>query len=906
VSGALPTGTVTFLFTDVEGSTRLLEELGAAAYAVELGRHREIVREAVATHGGVEVDTQGDAFFCAFGSARSAVDCAGHINEALAQGPIRLRMGVHTGEALVVDRHYVGMDVHRAARIGACGHGGQVVVSPTTAALLSGDDLALRDLGPHRLKDLVAPVTLYQLGDDDFPALKTLHRTNLPVPATAFLGREHELAALAERAREPGVRVLSLTGPGGTGKTRLALQLAAELSDGYPDGTWWVPLASLREGELIPSVLASVLDVEEAPGRPLTESIANTLAHRRALLLVDNCEHLVDAAAALVSTIVASCPEVLLLATSREPLAVSGEQVFAVPPLDADDAVELFGARARAAGSASGEDEDEDVVRQLCARLDNLPLAVELAAARAAALPPPALLERLSAGLDLLKGPRDVDERQRTLRATIAWSHGLLEEPEQRLFRRLAVFVGGAALEAIEDVCEADLEDLLSLVSKSLVREARTDDGEPRYWMLETIREFAADELESADELEDLRDRHLAWYVASVPEPRSDEPEGGEYLARVELELANMRAAFARSIERPDDTTACVALAQVLWNRNVTRGRYADAEDVALRTLSIELEPLDAVHFHDCAGVVRRLLGRPKEALDSYLTGERILDGLADRDEEWWRSWIDLKLDQAHFFYFENEQEAQAAVLDELEPAISAHGSPAQRLDLMHARMQFRYRLEQYALSAETEELAREVYELDRATGSPWASFTLGFCLLWRDNLDEAEEHLARALEDGRRAGIALLEVRCLVYGLLVRRRQGDVEAARARIDELESLEELHGYRGLVSSCQAWVANRDGELDRAVRFGEEALGEWGSEGRLGYGVFQWTARFPLLAVALARGDLEHALEHGAAMLDPRQQPLPDEIAAALVPAVASGRVDDLEAAVEVARRHGYA
>jgi tetratricopeptide (TPR) repeat protein len=338
----------------------------------------------------------------------------------------------------------------------------------------------------------------------------------------------------------------------------------------------------------------------------------------------------------------------------------------------------------------------------------------------------------------------------------------------------------------------------------------------------------------------------------------------------------------------------------------MTRGRYAEAEDVVLRALSVEPEPLDSVYFHDRAGIVRRLLGRPQEALDSYLAGERLLEGLTDRGPVWWQRWIDLKLDQAHFFYFENEQEAQRAVLDELEPAIAAHGGAAQRLDLMHARMQFRYRLEQYALSEETEELAREVYALDRESGSPWCSFTLGFCLLWRGKLDEAEEHLARGLDDGRRAGIALLEVRCLVYGLLVRRRQGDVEAARARLVELEELEELHGYRGLISSCHAWVACRDGELDRAVRCGEEALDEWGAEGRLGYGVFQWTARFPLLAVALARGELERAREHAAAMLDPRQQPLPDEIAAALGPGVASGRAEDLAAAVEVARRHGYA
>jgi tetratricopeptide (TPR) repeat protein len=322
--------------------------------------------------------------------------------------------------------------------------------------------------------------------------------------------------------------------------------------------------------------------------------------------------------------------------------------------------------------------------------------------------------------------------------------------------------------------------------------------------------------------------------------------------------------------------------------------------------LSLGLEPLEAVCFHDYVGVVRRLLGRPREALDSYLTGERVLEEVADRDPTWWKRWIDLKLDLAHFFYFENDQEAHGAVLDELEPAVSAHGSAAQRLDLLHARMQFRYRNERYSLSAETEELAREVYALDRASGNPWSSFTLGFCLLWRGKLEEADEHLARGLEDGRRAGIALLEVRCLVYGLLVRRRRNDVEAARSRLAELDAIEELHGYQGLISACAAWVALHDGEPDLVVRLGTAALEEWGSEGRLGYGVFQWTARFPLLAVALGRGDLEGALAHAAAMLDPRQQPLPDDIAAVLESAVASERAEDLQAAVEVARRDGYA
>lgn len=904
---SLPSGTVTFLFTDVEGSTRLLDELGVDAYAVELGRHRTVVRAALSRHGGVEVDTQGDAFFCAFGSARSAVTCATDITDALTSGPIRLRIGVHTGEALVVDRHYVGMEVHRAARIGACGHGGQVILSPTTVGLLTDGEFALRELGSHRLKDLAAPVVLHQLGHQEYPPLKSLYRTNLPVPATDFLGREQELGDLVRRAAEPGVRLLTLTGTGGTGKTRLVLQLAAEISDGFPDGIWWIPLAPLRQPELLASAVATVLGVEEEPGQELTTSIAASLARRRTLLVIDNCEHLVDSAATLVAAIVAGCPDVVVLATSREALAVSGEHVFTVPSLVEDDAVELFHARSHAAGGSSDQKGKGEVVRRLCARLDNLPLAVELAAARSVALPPATLLERLSSSLDLLKGPRDVDERQRTLRATIAWSHGLLEEPEQQLFRRLAVFAGGGSLDAIEAICDADLDDLLSLVSKSLVRELRADSHEPRYWMLETIREFAVGELRAAGELDRMRDRHARWYAARLPAPGSEELlslEGAE-LARIELDLANLRAAFAWSAESGDRASS-VVLAAVLWHRHSARGRYLEAEEVARRTLGLQPEPLDAAYFHDLLGVILRLLGRPAEALDSYLEGEQFLGTVVDRDERWWARWIDLKLDQAHFFYFENDQAGHRSVLDELEPAIAQHGTAARKLDLMHAQMQFRYRLERYALSEETEELARTVYELDVASGAVSGDFALGFCLLWRRKLDEAELHLARGLDAARNAGLALFEMRCLVYGLLATRLRGDREGVRARLAALEQFEELHGYLGLISSCAAWLSYRDGDFEQAANLAEQALAEWGSEGRLGYGVFQWTARFPLLGVALDTGDTVAALGHAQAMLDPRQQPLPEEIAAAVESAVTTGRVEDLRHALEVAQRFGYA
>ena len=900
----LPTGTVTFLFTDVEGSTRLLEELGAEAYAAELVRHREIVREALGEHGGVEVDTQGDAFFCAFGSARAAVACAAEILDELAAGPIRVRVGVHTGEALVVDRHYVGIDVHRAARIGACGHGGQVVLSPSTVALLEPGDVVLRDLGTHRLKDLAAPVVLHQLGDEEFPPLRTLYRTNLPVPATPFLGREDELAELVARPSEPGVRIVTLTGPGGSGKTRLSLQLAAELSDAYRDGVWWVPLAPLSGGELVASAVAGVLDVEEESGRTVADSIAATLERKRLLLVLDNCEHVVHAAAELVATVVRSCPDVLVVATSREPLAVAGEHVYPVLPLAADDAFELFHARARAAGARLDVASTHAIVTELCARLDNLPLAVELAAARAGVLPPAALLERLATRLDVLAGPRDAEERQRTLRAAIAWSYDLLDEHEQELFRRLGVFVGGASLPAIEAVCEADLEDLLSVASKSLVRHGSLPDGdEPRYFMLETIREFAAERLVESGELELLRERHADWFEDLA---RSFVlPESAERLARFELDLANLRAAFSWAEESEARWPAAIALALALEIRHFLRGRYAEAEDVARRALGLAPGPLDAATLHNRLGVVLRLQGRPREALHEYDVAERVLDGIATRDAAWWDRWLDLKLNQAGYFYFQNEQSELERVTRELEPAIAAHGTPSQRAELLHVRAQHRYRIERYALSEETETLAREMHVIGLEVGDVAADFTLGFSLLWRGKPAEAETYLERGRDVARARGMALVETRSLVYWLVAKRRLNDVEGARVRLAELEELDELHGYAGLLNANASWIAYRDGDFDRVVHTGEAALADWRSEGRTTASVFQWTALFPLLGVAVARGQLDAAREHASAMLDPSQQPLPDDIASALAVAADKGHLELLSHALELARPGGY-
>jgi predicted ATPase len=816
-------------------------------------------------------------------------------------------MGIHTGEALVVDRHYVGMDVHRAARIGACGHGGQVVLSPTTVALLEPGDFVLHDLGPHRLKDLAAPVVLAQLGDAEYPPLKALFRTNLPVPASPFLGREEELVELVALATEPVVRMLTLTGPGGTGKTRLALQLAAELSDGYPDGTWWVPLAQLRDGALIGSVVAHALDVDEEPAREITESIVSALGRKRLLLLVDNCEHIIEAAAALMDRLVGAGPDVLLVATSREPLSISGENVVPVQPLVEADAVELFHARARAAGARLDPRETEAVVMELCARLDNLPLAVELAAARAPALPPAALLERLSTRLDVLSGPRGGEERQRTLRAAIAWSYELLADDERRIFRNFAVFVGGASLPAIESVCEGELEDILSLVSKSLLRQT-VYDGEPRYFMLETIREFAVEELGLSRD-RDAHDRHLSWFTARARAFRrvadSNEPDVRDWLARMELDLANVRAAFVFAVAnaRADEG---VALAMALWISHQARGRYNEAAEIARQGLVLDPEPLDRSWLHEALGRVLRIQGHPTEALEAFQASERALNTIADRGADWWERWVELELTKATFFYFENRQAELSSLVGQLDSWLRDHGTPLQRVDFLHLRVQQAYRRENYAPSAETEALAREAHSRAVELNDWGADFMLGFCLLWRNKLDEAEQHFAAGREAARSAGTVLLETRCLVYGAIARRRRNDLEAAREWLAALDAQDELHGYSGLTSATGAWVAYRDGDLERAAARGVEALADWETDARSGSRVFEWTARFPLLGVALAHGDADGALEHAGAMLDESQQPLPAEISNALEQAVASGRVEDLRTALDLARSGGYA
>jgi predicted ATPase len=586
----LPYGTVTFLFTDVEGSTKLLHELGAEAYAEALANHRRILREAFSAHGGVEVDTQGDAFFVAFPTAPGALEAASEALQGLASSPLRVRMGIHTGTPHVGNDGYVGVDVHRAARIAACGHGGQVLLSASTASLLGTD--GLRDLGEHRLKDLSAPERIYQLGDVDFPPLESLHQTNLPIPSTSFLGRTQELSEVLGLLSREDVRLLTLTGTGGTGKTRLAAQAAAELAAGYPQGVWWVPLAPLRDPELVLATAGQALGSKNG--------LAEHIADKRLLLLFDNFEHLVEAAPE-VAGLLAACPHLELLVTSREPLHVTGEQEYPVPPFAHDEAVGFFLARARAVEPNFQADE---VVHDICRRLDDLPLALELAAARVKALSTGQILARLDQRLPLLTGgARDAPERQRTLRATIKWSHELLSEEEHRLFARLSVFAGGCTLEAAEEVAEADLDTLQSLVDKSLLRVS-----EERYWMLETIREYAQERLEADGHAEEFRLRHANWHLALAEEIASAEAVEGNY-DRLEQEHDNFRAALA-ALRRASDSTSelrlVVHLARFWYGGGHLREGLMRLEDVLGRADTVPERDKLLAHYYASAIALSR------------------------------------------------------------------------------------------------------------------------------------------------------------------------------------------------------------------------------------------------------------------------------------------------------------
>lgn len=567
----LPSGTVTFMFTDIEGSTALLHSVGPDQFAAALQQHRDIVRTACARHDGVEVDTQGDAFFVAFPTAAGAVEAARAAQEALAgAGALRIRIGLHTGTPLVVEEGYVGADVHLGARIASAGHGGQVLLSAATQALVDAD---VTRLGEHRLKDFERPVAIYQLGAEPFPPLKTLSTTNVPRPASSFVGRTAQLKDVLGMVRDGGARFVTLTGPGGSGKTRLAIEVAAELVGTVEARVVWAGLAAVRDRALVLPTLAKAIGAKG--------DVAEHVGDRRMVLVVDNLEHVVEAAADLAD-LLERCPNLTLLTTSRERLRVRGEHEYAVPPLTRGEAVELFQARAHVPA--------DDDVRELCKRLDDLPLAVELAAARTGVLTPRQILDRLSRRLDLLKGGRDADDRQQTLRATIDWSHALLSPDEQRLFARLSVFAGGADLAAAEAVAEADIDLLESLVDKSLVQF-----GDGRFRMLETMRQYAAERLAGSGTESEVARRHAEHFLAVAEAAQPDlfgvDPQA--VLDRLETEHDNLRAALTW-FEATGDVQSALGLAGALWEFWCLRTHFREGFDRLERLLSLDPTPTAA------------------------------------------------------------------------------------------------------------------------------------------------------------------------------------------------------------------------------------------------------------------------------------------------------------------------
>jgi len=567
-----PTGTVTLLFTDIEGSTRLLDRLGPERYREALELHRALLRRSFKRHDGYEVDYEGDAFFIAFARAKDAVAAAAMGQQALASADwpdgqgIRVRIGIHTGEPLAAPPKYVGLDVHKAARIMAAGHGGQVLLSEATTRLL--DSAETVGLGEHRLKDLLQAEPLYQLAvaglPQEFPALKTLGNrpTNLPVQPNPLVGRECEVAEVVALLRDADPRLVTLTGPGGTGKTRLALQVGAELVDDFESGAFFVSLAPIREAALVVPAIAQALAVREVPGEEFAQTLASYLEQKRMLLVLDNFEQVIVAAVE-VARLLDRCSRLKLVVTSRERLRLQGERTYAVPPLPlvdsaaeidavlANDAVALFVARARAAtGDFTLDASDASTVAEICARLDGLPLAIELAAARVPVLPPKALLGRLDQRLPLLTGgPRDQDDRQRTLRAAVGWSYELLDPAERTLFQRLSVFVDGCRFVAVAPVCGDDrdgdlLDRLQALVEKSLLVQRSDSFGEPRFWMLETIREYAAEQLREHNLFESTSQGHADYYLG-VAESISSEDLDADSIRLLEADHDNLRSALS-------------------------------------------------------------------------------------------------------------------------------------------------------------------------------------------------------------------------------------------------------------------------------------------------------------------------------------------------------------------------
>ena len=810
-----PTGTITFLFTDIEGSTALEQRVGTIRYGALRERHRAILRDVWAAHDGTEQSTEGDSFFVVFGSARAAVAAAVSAQRRLAREPwpeveaVRVRMGIHSGEAELVGGSLLGLDINRGARIAAVGHGGQILASEATRALIASSlpaDIQLRDLGAFRLKDLLGPERLVQVDADDlpseFPPLRTpdAHPNNLPTQLTTFIGRDTELADVADLLG--ATRLLTLTGPGGTGKTRLSIQLAARVSEDFPDGLFFVPLEPIRDPMLVASRIAGTVGLVEGGARPVAEALAEWLRDRRVLLVLDNFEQVV-AAAPVVADLLRAAPAIKIVVTSRAPLHVSGEQEYPVPGLPTPPdpsqssgldrlnrpggrpgvdptsinqyaAVRLFIERAVAVRPGFAVTNDNaPAVAAISARLHGMPLAIELAAARIKLLSPDAILVRLEHQLDLLAaGARDLPVRQQTLRGAIAWSYDLLDDGGKRLLDRLSVFASGCDLASTEAICGSAAEvggevidGLMTLVDQSLVKVEETADGEPRFRLLDTIREYAAEHLVERGETQQIETRHRDWYVALAAQAAVElsGPSQRRWLDRLELEHDDIRAVLDRAVAAPDPSVA-IGLAFSMWRFWQKHGHLAEARR--------RLEAMAAAPWshHDS-----RLRARLMEALGGTCWWQGEIAPMARRYNEALELWrgIGDEIELANACYNASFGYAvpQIGARDEPDPDPERIGLGLleQARDIYHrigdrrgeantlwGIGNYKYFHNDLSNGVEDFRLALGMFrEVDDLTMEGWSLHMLGTGLLRNGDIDEARDHIVHAMRHFHAAGDA-------------------------------------------------------------------------------------------------------------------------------------------------------
>jgi predicted ATPase/class 3 adenylate cyclase len=868
----LPTGTVTFLFTDIEGSTRLLRELGDSYRAVQ-DDHMRLMREAIAQGGGTEIRTEGDSFFVVFPSATEAVRAVVTAQQSLAEHtwshgePLRVRMGLHTGEGRLGGDDYLGMDVNRAARIAAAAHGGQVLLSEATRALVAEtlpDGVSLLSLGEHRLKDFDDPQPIHQLLIDglaaNFPPIRSLEiPTNLPPQLTSFVGREQELAEIESLLDSS--RLVTLTGVGGSGKTRLALRAGFDLLGRFPDGVFFVDLSSITESALVPSVIAGTLRSGERGSRPVMEALQIELRQLAALLILDNFEQVIEASD-VVGKLLSSAALVRFLVTSRGPLRIRGEQEYPVAPLDLPDqrhlpavselpsyaAIALFVERATAIDPQFQlTEENAPAVVEICRRLDGLPLAIELATSRLRLMSPAAMLERLDRALPLLAGgSRDLPARQRTLRGAIGWSHDLLSPEMAVLFRRVCVFAGGFTLDAAEAVCrpEADLgldamEAMEDLLGTALVRRTPTMMGDVRFDTLQTVREFGLERLADDEGALEVRRRHALHFLdlAERFALESRGPDLPRFMGLLHVEHDNVRAALTWALEN-------------------------DEGDVALRLSSSVWR---FWHLHGDLSAGRR-----------WLSQALALPSASSRTRERAQALIAL----GSLSYWQRDRDACADAYTEA-------------LDIFT--------------------------ELDDPAGIAYGTFNLGFVRLIEGNTTEAVQMLqaSRSMFEalGDRRGVA----DCLFGLSIAARLQGDMPTARATGEEgLRLHEEVEDVFGVVSSLYAAgrAAAEMGDFDVARAYFLRVLGLAQLFGdRTGIAL----ALDNLANEEMGRGDPIRALRLGGAsdaikegvggeaphelvvLTDPRERAAPSLTRDQIDAAWADGRAMSLEDVVAYAR-----